>query len=149
MKFGNKKGDIPVTLFVIMVIVLTGFTLFGFAKSNLTSSSRFNDARFVERADFWEEGARFDLTSAGERAFAKSYSENIIDSELESKFLESFKNDEIIKSRYSGIEFKTNAENGALNLKADLTFNYKFNTDGGNNSLVYNYQFDKTFYPEK
>jgi hypothetical protein len=159
MKFMNKKADVSITLLVFMIVFLSGFTLFSFAKSNLTSIARFNDVRFIEKAGYWEEGARFDLVGAGERAFIKSYSELLaqnpfamrqeqIDGGMKNNFLMYFLSDDMIKSRYSGYvnTFAVKVDKEMLELSNSLKFGDSFAAGKGVTILSYTYPFEKKFY---
>jgi len=160
IRFMNKKADVSITLLVFMILVLAGFTLFSFAKSNLTSVAKFNDVRFVEKAYYWEEGARFDLVGAGERAFIKSYSEllaqnpfvktqELIDSDMRTKFLVNFGSDEIIKSRYPEYPvntFEVKINRNMLELSNSLIFSESFASEERITTLSYVYSFNKKFY---
>jgi len=153
----NKKADVSITLLVFMILVLAGFTLFSFAKSSLASVAKFDDVRFVEKAYYWEDGVRFDLVSAGERAFIRSYSELLsqnpfgmtqeqLDAQVKKNFLVHFGNDGIIKSGYSGNKFDVVVDEGMLELSTSLMFSDSFASEGGFTNLSYSYSFDKKFY---
>jgi len=147
MRFMNKKADVSVTILVFMILFLTGFTLSSFAKSNLTSVARFNDGRFVEKANYWEEGVRFDLVEAGERAFTKSYSELISDNpfvKTEEQREEYVKNRVLVNSFGNKFEVEFNGE--MLELKSSATFSDSFNVEEEHMTLIYVYSFDKKFY---
>ena len=157
MNFMNKKADVSITLLVFMIVILTGFTLFSFVKSSLTSVAGFDDVRFVENAYSWEEGIRFDLVGAGEGAFIKSYSELLsqnpfdktqaqIDFDMKNNFSAYFNNEEIIKSRYSGNKFDVGVDTNVLELKTKLMFSESFIAEERFVGLSYDYSFDKKFY---
>lgn len=71
----NKKGDLSITLLVLLVVVLAGFTLFTFYTNSGKIEARVIDSRFIEGSYSAENAIEFDMESAGENALAKSYEE--------------------------------------------------------------------------
>lgn len=68
----NKKGDVAVTLLVLMIIVLIGYSLFSFTRT-LSIRGGVLDAQFVEGSYVNEAEAIFNLRVVGEDAVGQSY----------------------------------------------------------------------------
>jgi len=71
----NRRGDIAVTVLVLMTVFLTGFALFSFYTHYGKIEAYISDARFIESASFQERQIEFYLNDFSERAVLDSYSD--------------------------------------------------------------------------
>ena len=71
----NRKGDLATTLLTLMIVVLYITTIFIFYSGSGKVESNFIEPTFIDGAYALEKEAKFNINSAGERAFVNSYSD--------------------------------------------------------------------------
>ncbi len=71
----NKKGDMTVLLFVVLVLVMSSAALFSFVINSGKVEAKISDARFIENLYSDKDLAEFYLTGASESAIVKVYEE--------------------------------------------------------------------------
>ncbi len=69
----NKKGDMTVLLFVVLVLVMSSATLFSFINSSGKVEAQISDARFIENLYSDRDLAEFYLIGASEITIVKIY----------------------------------------------------------------------------
>lgn len=73
MFYKNKKGDMTILLFVILVLLVTSATTFSFIMSSGKTEAKISNARFIETLYSKQDLAEFYLIQAGEIAIVKTY----------------------------------------------------------------------------
>lgn len=69
----NKRADIAITILVVLVLFLTGITLFSFLKSPGKIEEKIINVKFMNSFQLKQQTAEFYLEQAGKNAFVKTY----------------------------------------------------------------------------
>lgn len=93
MLIKNKRGDVSVVLLVLLVLVVTGASVFSFITNSGKVSSKISGAGVVEGVYLEENLIEFYLNEAGKRAVVVSYNELINSEEYVENPVVNFRNE--------------------------------------------------------
>ena len=96
----NRRGSIAIGIFVLLVLLVLGITLFNFLTNNGEVEETIANSGFLESVYFKEDQVKFYLNLAGEDALIGAYEEEKVNREV---FVEKF--EEGFKSNINSLKF--------------------------------------------
>lgn len=143
-KWMNKRGDIAVTLLILMAVVLVSTSLFIFNTNTNKVSAEITDSRFLDKTYFKEDRINFYVNEAIEKAIIGFNGDK-------AKFIEKFKS-ELDKYNITAVgneieNIKNNINEGNIEVKdKKLIVSIKIKIDDKlEDKVIISYLYDKKF----